>query len=157
MYLSRDDILSASDLPTEDVEVPEWSGVVRVRGLSGKQRDSFEASTLVQRGRTMVPDTANIRAKLCAWTIIGEDGEPLFTQQDVDALGEHSGAALDRVFAVASRLSGMSDEDVAELEKVSGRGRSGGSSSTSPGSSAALSVSSSNGSPPGRSRSGPRT
>ena len=29
--LSRDAILQAQDLPHEDVEVPEWGGMVRVR------------------------------------------------------------------------------------------------------------------------------
>ena len=31
-YLTRDDILQAVDLKYEDVQVPEWGGVVRVRG-----------------------------------------------------------------------------------------------------------------------------
>ena len=40
-YLSRDAILQREDIKTEDVEVPEWGGTVRVRGMSGVQRDAF--------------------------------------------------------------------------------------------------------------------
>jgi hypothetical protein len=118
-YLDRDAILKASALKTEDVSVPEWGGSVLVRELRGRERDEWEASLTVQRGGQMVPDTANMRAKLAARTIVGEDGEPLFTQQDVAALGELSAGALDRVFDVAARLSGLNQNALEELAKNS--------------------------------------
>jgi hypothetical protein len=115
-YLTREAILGAADLPAEEVEVPEWGGVVVVRGLTGEGRDEFEASTTVVRGTTIARDTANIRAKLVSHCVIDPGtGEPMFTRQDVDALGKLSGAALNRVWAVACRLSGMQeDEEEAE-------------------------------------------
>ena len=85
MLLGKEQILKADDLPTEDVEVPEWSGTVRVRGLSGKGRDEYWASMTVQRGSRQTLDVANATAKLVARCVIGEDGEPLFTQNDVAA------------------------------------------------------------------------
>jgi hypothetical protein len=125
-YLTRDAILRADNLKTEEVHVPEWSDpasgsdVVLVRELRGRERDEWEASLAVQRGRQMVPDVANMRAKLAARCIIDPDSrEPLFTQQDVAALGELSAAALDRVFEVASRLSGLGDSAVEEKAKNS--------------------------------------
>lgn len=125
-YLTRDAILGAADLPTEECDCPEWGGTVVVRGLTGAQRDEWEASTTIVRGKTAVRDTANARAKLVALCAVDhETGEPLFTRQDVDALGKKSGAALGRVFAVAARLSGLTDEELEELE---------GNSSAPPGS-----------------------
>ena len=116
-YLTREAILAATSLPTEECDVPEWGGTVVVRGLDGTGRDEFEASTVVMRGQLAVRDTANIRAKLAARCIVDHDtGEPVFTQQDVDALGKLSGAALDRVFGVAARLSGIGQADMEELE-----------------------------------------
>jgi hypothetical protein len=129
-YLGRDAILKAAALKTEDVPVPEWGGSVLVRELRGRERDEWEASLAVQRGKQMVPDVANMRAKLAARVIVGEDGEPLFTQQDVAALGELSAAALDRVFEVASRLSGLGEAAVEEAGKTSGSILPGGSTST---------------------------
>ena len=41
-YLTRDAILEAEDIETEEVAVPEWGGNVLVRGLSGTQRDIWE-------------------------------------------------------------------------------------------------------------------
>lgn len=117
-YLTREAILAAADLPTEECDVPEWGGVVVVRGLTGEGRDAWEASTTVVRGKMLVRDTANIRAKLVAHCVIDhETGEPAFTQQDVHALGKLSGVALNRVWAVACRLSGIGqEEDMEELE-----------------------------------------
>ena len=142
-HLGRDAILAAKSLRTEEVAVPEWGGTVLVRELSGRERDEWEASLAVMRGKTMVPDVANIRAKLAARTIVGDDGEPVFTQQDVAALGELSAAALDRVFDVASRLSGLNPEDVEAMTGNSGAAPGGGSSSASPAISAAPSPNSS--------------
>jgi hypothetical protein len=120
-YLNRDAILKAATLKTEDVSVPEWGGSVLVRELRGRERDEWEGSLAVQRGKQMVPDTANMRAKLAARCIVDPDTlEPLFTQQDVNALGELSAAALDRVFDVASRLSGLAGGSVEEKAKNSG-------------------------------------
>ena len=48
--LSKEAILAAQDLPSEDVEVPEWGGTVRVRGLDGKGRDEYFMSQAVIRG-----------------------------------------------------------------------------------------------------------
>ena len=39
--LSAAEILAADDLPTEDVEVSEWNGTVRVRALTGAERDKL--------------------------------------------------------------------------------------------------------------------
>lgn len=134
-YLGRDAILRASALRTEEVKVPEWmdpdsgADVVLVRELRGRERDEWEASLAVQRGKQMVPDVANMRAKLVARSVVGQDGEPLFSQQDVNALGELSAAALDRVFEVASRLSGLNPADLEEMGKASGTGPGDGSSS----------------------------
>jgi hypothetical protein len=144
-YLTRDAILAATALKTEEVDVSDtaWGGVVLVRELTGRERDEFEASLAVQRGKQVVPDVANMRAKLVARCVIDPDSrEPLFTQADVNALGELSGAALNRVAEVASRLSGLKEEDLEEIAKNSGTAPGGGSSSPSPATSDAPSPSS---------------
>lgn len=128
-YLTRDAILSAQDLVTEDVAVPEWGGTVRVRGLTGTERDEIEASMVEQRGRKVHMNMANLRARLCAMSIVDEDGRRLFATVDVKVLGEKSAAALDRVFSVAQRLSGFSKDDIEELTKNSESAPSGASTS----------------------------
>lgn len=126
-FLTRELILRALDLPTEDVDVPEWGGVVKIRTLTGAERDAFEASMMTEKeSESRRERMINIRARLCASAIVGEDGvTALFTQADVEELGKKSSKALNRVFEAARKLSGFTDGDVKELEGKSSRDRKG--------------------------------
>ena len=107
--LSRDDILLANDLTDEDVQVPEWGGVVTVRTMTGTQRDAMSAALAGGDGKA---DMSKFRSVVLAHTLVGEDGAPLFQAADVDALGGKNGAVLDRLFRVADRLNGLTDTAV---------------------------------------------
>ncbi len=117
--LSKTEILTANDLQTEDITVPEWGGSVRVRSFTGRERDAFEASMVRGDGKDRKVDLTNMRARLVGLTVIDETGQRLFTDEEADLLGAKSGAALDRVFAVAQKLNGLSGSDVEELTKNS--------------------------------------
>jgi hypothetical protein len=119
--LSRDDILAADDIETEIIDVPEWGGKVMVRSMTGAQRDQWEASMMERRGRRMVPNTFNVRAKLAVWCIVGENGERVFTDADAVKLGAKSAAAINRVYEAAAKMSGITDDDVDELVENFGK------------------------------------
>jgi hypothetical protein len=116
-YLTKQQILDAQDLETKEVEVPEWGGTVLVKTMTGVERDAFESSVVKGKGKNTTVNMANIRAKLVAASIVDQDGQRLFDDQDVQALGKKSAAALDRVFGVAQKLSKISQDDVEELAK----------------------------------------
>ena len=111
--LTREQILAAKDLQREEVKVPEWGGSVLVQMMSGTARDAFEASIVVNGE----PDTSNMRAKLAAATIVDDKGIPLFTEDDVAALGRKSATALDRVLHAAQRLNRLGDKELQDLAK----------------------------------------
>ena len=117
--LSREAILAASDIQEEIVPVPEWGGEVIVRGLSGTQRDQFEASVVKQKGKSTELNLKNVRAKMIALSVVDEHGNRIFSERDVAALGAKSARALQRVWEKARELSGLSEEDVEELAKNS--------------------------------------
>lgn len=129
MLLNKEQIKSVSDLETQDVEVPEWGGTVRLKSLTGAERDRFEASVVQGQGRNTTVNMQNLRAKLVAQSAIGEDGKPLFTEDDVKWLGEKSAKALNRLFNAAQQLSGLSESDVKELAGNFKDARSDGSTS----------------------------
>jgi len=136
MHLSRDDLLKADDNAPEEVDLsdlPGYHGSVLIRGMTGKERDAFETSLMrpAGGGRREV-DTANMRARLVAKCAVDDDGNRLLTDADATELGEKSGAAIRRMFDVAARLSGMSDEDQEELTRDFALAAGGGSPSTSP-------------------------
>jgi hypothetical protein len=130
MALTRDQILEANDLKTEEVQVAEWGGSVFVRTMTGTDRDSFEDSLV-----TTLPDGSrranigNMRAKLVAMTIVDEAGNRLFDASDIDRLALKSAAALKRVYDAAQRLNGIGQEAEEAAVKNSEAAQSGASTS----------------------------
>jgi hypothetical protein len=128
-FLGRDAIIDADDRSYESVDVPEWGGKVRVRGLTGAQRDAYEESLVITNGNSRKVNLANARAKMCVLAIVDREGRQVFSADDVRALGRKSAAPIERVFDVARRLSGMSDEDVEKLTENFGSDPSDGGTS----------------------------
>lgn len=129
MTLSREAILGMDDIKTVPVTVPEWNNeVVLVRGLSGAQRDDFEASNR----RNGEQNLTNIRARFLVRCLVNESGTRIFADQDAAALGKKSSAAIDRLWDVATELNGTSPEAQKETEGNSETdGTAGGSDSPS--------------------------
>jgi hypothetical protein len=118
VFLTKEQILAAADLPEEVVDVPEWGGKVLIRGMTGAERDAFEESVMVTRGNNRELNLRNFRAKLVARSIVDPaTKERMFTDNEIAELGKKSARALQRVFEAALRLNGMTAESVEELTK----------------------------------------
>jgi hypothetical protein len=123
-FLSRDQILGAEDINIRYLEVPEWGGTVRIKELTGSDRDALEAS-FIERNHdgSYARNTVNIRAKYAAISIVDENGEQMFSFGDIEMLGRKSATALDRVFEAVTEASGMTKQ---ELERIEGNSDSAG-------------------------------
>lgn len=117
--LTRDDILTAHDLPTEQVPVPEWQpdGVVLVRALSAAEWIAVGRQTMrsTPNGNAGASDDAmlELMVKIPAMCIVGENGERLFTDADIEALGKKNPVPLRRIMDTVQRLSDL-DRDAAK-------------------------------------------
>lgn len=116
MPLTKDQILSASSkLKTREVPVPEWGdgATVTVRELSGDERDAYDQQLFQHRD-----DFRGLRSFLVAMSLCDESGNSLgFTEAEVKQLGRKSGAAIDRLFEAAKKLSGLDGDAVEDAEK----------------------------------------
>lgn len=137
--LTKTDIFAAKHLPAEEVDVPEWGGTVFVRGMTGSERDLYEASLYVDRGGEATFDNANSTAKALVKCIVDAEGNRVFDDRDANELGSQPAAALMRIWRVARRLSGLGPEDVKAAAEDFGDPAGSVSSSTSPNGSASLS------------------
>ncbi|OJW11213.1 MAG: hypothetical protein BGO49_11140 [Planctomycetales bacterium 71-10] len=109
--LSREDFLSAP--PTiEKVEVPALGGHCFIRGMTAGDRDRFEAAHVDA-------DQADYRARIAAFSICDEAGVLLFKPDDVAALAEQFGAALEPIALAANRLNKPTEGAIEDLEKNS--------------------------------------
>lgn len=109
--LTREQILSANELPTESVDVPEWGGAVRVAVMSGILRDRFEYR-VSSMYRSLTGEIVNGRAMLAAYCIVDDAGKRMFEESDIEALGAKSWIALERVVSAAQKLNKMTDADI---------------------------------------------
>lgn len=133
MALKRESILKQRALPTEKVMCPEWADAdtppedayVIVRTLTGHERDAWEKSLTVGKGHKAKVSLDDIRAKLAVATCVDDEGRPIFTgESDIAELSQRTCLPLSRVFDAASKLNGLSKEDVDELMGESSNGQS---------------------------------
>lgn len=113
--LTRDEILAVDDRSYEEVDCPEWGGTVRLRSITGAERDSYEQSLIVQRGKSREMNLRNARAKLIVLCAVDEAGRRLFSEADVAALSKKNAKPLDRLFDACRKIAGLSDDDVDRL------------------------------------------
>jgi len=131
----RDNILSATDLAREQVDTPEWepAGVpaVFVRALTAAERDQYEQGLVERtpdgnvRTRTKIK---NLRASFVARIVVDEEGNRVFEDSDIDALGEKNANVIDRLWDKGRELSGMGT-DVEVNPSMNGSGDDSDSSS----------------------------
>jgi hypothetical protein len=108
--LSKAAILAAQDKKMIDVEVPEWNGSVKIRVMTGTERDRFE-SEFVSGNKSV----DMVRAKLVAKCLCDDEGNRLFSEADIPQLGEKSAAVLDKLFNVCMKHNRFTKDDVEEL------------------------------------------
>jgi len=113
--LTKEDIIAVEDIQTETLAVPEWGGEITLRQLTASEADAFELRITTEK--------ENIRARLCAMCIVGDDGKRLFKASEIDILARKSRRAIDRIFTQCQHINGYTQEDVEELEKNSETGR----------------------------------
>lgn len=114
--LAREDILGATDLVCEMVSVPEWGGCVIVKTLTAQGRDEFEQAVFGADQDKSIR-MRNIRARTLSLCLVDDQGQRLFTEADIVALGEKSAKAMDRAFSVCQRLNALTEADIEELLK----------------------------------------
>jgi hypothetical protein len=105
-------------VPRERVTVPVF-GAVTVRGMTGDQRDAFEASCIEGRGKKRDVNIKQLRAKLAVLCVYDEhDAERIFTEADIPLLSSGRADVLNVFYSVGARLSGMTEEDAENLGKA---------------------------------------
>ena len=131
-FLDREAILSLDDTVIEEVHVPEWDAWVRVKSLTGEERDAIEAQLFVEKGKDKASNFKNLRAKYCAAALVDSNGRRMFTDAHVIAIGRKRAAALQRIFDKVQEMNAVTDKDVEELGNGSEGDQSDDSGSASP-------------------------
>ena len=113
-FLNKKQILEAEDRKVVQVEVPEWGGTVRIKELDAWGRSQWDILTLKFENNEIKRDRTIQGAALVAFSVVDEDGKPIFTPEDVEALNQKNGDVIQRLFSVAYQLSFPSVDETAK-------------------------------------------
>jgi hypothetical protein len=127
--LDREKMLAWRPGKPETVPVPEIAEGenVFVRGISARERDEWEMGNYDLRGKESKVTMRNARARFAELCVCDEKGIRLFQPGDAEQLGNLPAAALDRIYDVGRRLSGMTVEAAEDLRKNSASTQPNGS------------------------------
>lgn len=120
--LTASEIWAVEDTPERTIEIPEWGGSVRIRGLTLEQIDRIATAATRRDPRTQV-ETQD-RSLLAAHTIIEGMLEPKLQLADIGRLRRRSATAITRIVQAISSL-GATEEAVQEADKSTGNGLDG--------------------------------
>jgi len=100
--LTAQDILNKQDYKSENIEVEDWGGSVRIRSLSAKGlndliMDDEDESTVIKTVKTIVAGC------------IDEHGNKLFTKDDVEQLSDKSPESINHVSSKILELTGLNN------------------------------------------------
>lgn len=112
--LSREDILSHTDLKKEKIFVKEWGGEIFVSEMTAESRDEWEQNIVKRDNKDKL---VNARAKLIVVTVVDEDGNRLFNDEDVEKIGKLSSKVIDKIAVISQKLNGLSAEELEESKK----------------------------------------
>jgi len=113
-YCTRDEILHAHDYKVKDVKAPEWGGegaVTGVRTFSAAVRSALISQT-GEDGKM----PADWMEQVVAASACDQDGNLIFTKEDVGSLSEKSAIVLERLFRAAIELNGLAESSVEEIK-----------------------------------------
>ena len=99
MSLTREQFLSSRKLVTETVPAPELGDGVTVTVRRLTAREFMTLSNKVKADADMA------YAHWITATVIGDDGKPLFTEQDAAALAEQDATLIERLTMAAMKLN----------------------------------------------------
>lgn len=127
--LTKAAILAADDLKKEPLSVPEWGGDVLISEISAEQRDECGKAYIDLKDRPQLEQITAFRNRMLVYAIVGEDGKPLFTLEEIGALLSKNGDVIDRLAKAALKLNKMEPNQAEADAKPSGTDPSAGSSS----------------------------
>jgi len=132
--LTREDLLKGDKIEIKPVDLGD--SIVYVKQMTGKERDTFEASVIKARRDTKGNITSyetvmeDLRAKLLVMTLCDENGNLLFKMEEAGLLNKSLNAKkIDVIVEEAQKLNGISEKDKEDLIKNSEQGQVGNSTS----------------------------
>jgi hypothetical protein len=112
--LSRAEFLAANDKGLQEytIKTEGYGGVVYLKTMSAKEQLDIEKSS-----RNKNED--NLATKLIVMCVCDEQGNPLFTEADIDAINNKSASVVLELYEAIIHINMKDDRDIEDLAKNS--------------------------------------
>lgn len=107
--LQLDEILNASDIPEAEVEIPEWGGSVKVRGLTKAKQEHLRKSAMIG-GKI---DEEKLQLLLIVHCVV----DPVIEEGHIEQLRQKSAQAINRLALKIAELCGFTEGAHKEARK----------------------------------------
>ena len=114
--LTKEAILQSKDYQDEVINVPEWGGSVRLKTMSGVERDMFETEAMKRKKGDKI-ELKGLKSFLLMLTLVNDKGERLFAEADIDELNKKSGAVIDTLFVKCQDLNKLTQGSLEDSVK----------------------------------------
>ncbi len=112
----RERVLAKDDSNTDVVQVPEWGESIRIRSLTALEQERWW-DILTMHDEKGIDPPGGRKASLVYMGCIDDEGGDLFKPEDIPILGQKHPVAMNRLFSAIQKLSGMTTEVQADIEK----------------------------------------
>jgi hypothetical protein len=110
--LNKTAILTADDLKLTVYHVPEWNGDINLIQFNAQQRGEIVAMAKKVNEGKLTPD--KLQLQVLQISIVDDNRNPMFTKEDLIALGLKNGEVLDRIAGqvlIINKLKQKEDEE----------------------------------------------
>lgn len=118
-YATREQFLRPAERRYKDVELPISGLKVRIRSLMELEKEQYESETMNRKGGLRQDMLKNARRRLVVLCLSDENGSPLLTPNDVDALGKLDGVDIGVLQDECMVFCGFREGDIEGLVKNS--------------------------------------
>lgn len=99
------------------LEIPELGGTVIVQAMNAREKGEYEAQFLTAKGE-LRKSTARARELLAIEVCVDEEGNKLFTPDDLEMLGNVDANILDRINKANLELSDINKDNSKNVEEL---------------------------------------
>lgn len=121
--ITREKIKGAKDSTQKRVDVPEWEedGYVFVKTISAFERDQLDNTLFDFNPETgqVTRNAEDFRTKWVLRTACDEEGNLIFSQNDLEWLREKASKPIQRIFDASQQLNGTNRREQENAEKNS--------------------------------------
>lgn len=117
MVVSKDAFIKNDDAEYSDVDIPAWGGKVRLKSMTGTQRDKYYADVFDDGEVKGELGLTHMQTYILALSLCDENGNLWFQnpEEGIEILKHKNAASLEKAYRAAMKLNGI---DVEAIERA---------------------------------------